>query len=78
VIGTRINAVPELVDDGRSGLLVARGARAELIRALDELIASRERRLEMGRRGRESVESTGDPAVYRQQLVAAILRVAKT
>jgi starch synthase len=75
-IGTRINAVPELVEDGGSGLLVNPADRTQLIDALEGLIASPERRLALGRRGRERVEATADPHAYRQFLVAAIRKVA--
>jgi glycosyltransferase involved in cell wall biosynthesis len=55
VIGTRTGGIPELVLDGETGLLVPPERPDELAAALDSLAADRERRLELGRRGRERV-----------------------
>lgn len=56
VVTTRIMGVPELVEDGVSGRLVAPGRLDELVAALQELVeAPQERRLEMGRAGRARV-----------------------
>jgi glycosyltransferase involved in cell wall biosynthesis len=58
VVATRITGVPELVEDGVSGLLVAPGQVEELAGALARLLAeTAERRADMGRRGRERVEA---------------------
>ena len=56
VIGTRVGGIPELVLDGETGLLVEPERPQELADALDSLAKSRERRLELGRRGRERVQ----------------------
>ncbi len=56
VIGTRVGGIPELVLDGETGLLVEPERPQELADALDSLAESRERRLELGRRGRERVQ----------------------
>jgi glycosyltransferase involved in cell wall biosynthesis len=55
VIGTRTGGIPELVLEGETGLLVPPERPEELAAALDSLAASPERRLELGRRGRERV-----------------------
>jgi glycosyltransferase involved in cell wall biosynthesis len=55
VIGTRVGGIPELVLDGETGVLVAPEHPEELAVALDSLAADPERRLELGRRGRERV-----------------------
>ena len=75
-IGTRINAIPEVVHDGLTGLLVPRDDEQALVEALDALIASPERRREMGARGRPSVAASADPEEYRRKLAAAIRRIA--
>jgi starch synthase len=75
-IGTRINAVPELIDDGVSGLLVAPGDREGLTRALEHLIASADRRREMGGRARDFIVRTAHPEAYRQNLAAIIKTLA--
>ncbi len=55
VVTTRIMGVPELVEDGVSGRLVAPGRLDELVDALAELAADPARRAAMGRAGREKV-----------------------
>jgi starch synthase len=75
-VGTRINAIPELVENGRNGLLVEPGNVEELAHALEGLLASAERRQELGRNAREHAARTADPSRYRAALVAALHRVA--
>lgn len=54
VIGTRIGGIPELIEEGTTGLVAAPGAVEDLARALAAMSAlSPGRRLEMGRAGRE-------------------------
>ena len=75
-VGTRINAIPELVEDGRNGLLVEPGNVEELKHALEQLLASAEQRRALGRSAREHAERTADPSHYRAALIAALHRVA--
>lgn len=56
VIASRIGALPELVEDGRTGLLSDPGDATSLLSAMRELVASPSRRAEMGRGGRERFE----------------------
>jgi glycosyltransferase involved in cell wall biosynthesis len=56
VIASRIGALPEVVDEGRSGLLVDPGDAASLVAAMRELHASPLRRAKMGRKARERFE----------------------
>lgn len=59
VVATRVGSVPESVQDGRTGYLVAPGdSRAMTAHVLD-LFASPERAAEMGRAGRERVIAHG-------------------
>ena len=60
VVATRIAGIPELVEDGVSGLLVAPGSTEQLTRALERLAASRELRVRMGLAGRRKVEERFD------------------
>lgn len=53
-------AVPEIVKDGKTGLLVPPGDVKALARAILSLLGNREQRQEMGRRGRERVEANFD------------------
>ncbi|HEX4734157.1 MAG TPA: glycosyltransferase [Thermoleophilaceae bacterium] len=56
VVATRIMGIPELVEDGESGLLVAPGRVEELAAALAELARDPERRRRLGAGGRATVE----------------------
>ena len=76
-IGTRLNAVPELVKDGVSGLLVPPGDRAALAAALDHLLGDAQRRREWGSHGRAAIVRTAHPDVYRGRLTSAIRRAAR-
>jgi glycosyltransferase involved in cell wall biosynthesis len=56
VIASRIGALPEVVDEDRTGLLVDPGDAASLVAAMRELQASPMRREKMGREARERFE----------------------
>ncbi|HET7694602.1 MAG TPA: glycosyltransferase family 4 protein [Vicinamibacterales bacterium] len=75
-IGSDLNAVPEIITDGHTGLLVAPGDRAALARALDTLIGSAELRDRLGRNARRKIEEDAHPDQHRRQLVALLTRVA--
>jgi glycosyltransferase involved in cell wall biosynthesis len=75
-VGTPINAIPEVVRDGETGLLVGPGDDAALVRAIDTLIASPDLRRGMGARARTLIAASADPERYRHGLAAAIRRVA--
>jgi glycosyltransferase involved in cell wall biosynthesis len=53
VVASRVGGIPELVDDGVSGLLVSPNDPAALADGLTCLLQDRARREQMGRRGRE-------------------------
>jgi glycosyltransferase involved in cell wall biosynthesis len=77
-IGTRLNAVPEIIEDGATGLLITPGDTSGLARAIDALIASAGLRERLGRNARRKIEQDADPDVHRRQLVALITQVAST
>jgi glycosyltransferase involved in cell wall biosynthesis len=56
VIASRIGALPEIVDDDRTGLLVDPGDAGSLLAAMRGLNASPFRREEMGQRARKRFE----------------------
>ena len=56
VVASRIGGIPELVEHGRTGLLVEPGDAAALAHALESLLRDPARLEEMGRRGRLRVE----------------------
>lgn len=76
-IGSRLNAVPEQIDDGVTGILITPGNVDELIGALDRLISSATLREQMGRAARAKVERDADPATHRERLVALIKQVSQ-
>ncbi|MFL5540738.1 MAG: glycosyltransferase family 4 protein [Longimicrobiaceae bacterium] len=76
-VGTGITAIPEVVADGETGILVEPGDRAALAGALDRLLASAELRREMGERARRRIEATAAPGLYRERLAGAIRRLAE-
>ncbi len=55
-IATRVGGVPEVVEEGKSGLLVEYGKPDQLADAIIELLGDEKRRVEMGRAGRARVE----------------------
>jgi len=75
-IGTRLTAVPEIIDDLSTGLLVPRADPAALVQALDTLVASPDLRRDMGSRARAWMARTADPGAYRAALAASIRRLA--
>ena len=62
VIATRIAGIPELVEEGVSGLLVPPGDAVALAAAIGELLADPDRRAAMGRAGRAKVAAEFDQA----------------
>jgi len=74
-IGTAISAIPELIEDGTTGLLVAPGDRGALVRALATLVQSADLRLRMGRAARERMLAIASPAAYAHKLQAVIEHV---
>lgn len=55
VVGCRVGGVPEVVEDGKTGLLVPPGDPAALAEAIRSLLADGELRARMGAAGRQSV-----------------------
>lgn len=74
VVATRVGAIPELVEDGVTGHLVAPGDRAALAGALRSLVASRAQRACMGRAARARAEARFDAARTYARLVALLRR----
>ncbi len=60
VVATRITGIPELIDDGHSGLLVTPARSDELTAALGRLAGSEEERRAMGAAGRRAVTESFD------------------
>jgi alpha-maltose-1-phosphate synthase len=75
-IGTRLNAIPEIIEDGDTGVLVTPGDISGLAAALERLISSAELRTQLGRAARAKIEQDADPDIHRARLVALITQVA--
>ncbi|CAB1128900.1 putative Lipopolysaccharide N-acetylglucosaminyltransferase [Candidatus Hydrogenisulfobacillus filiaventi] len=78
VVVTRLGAFPEIVEDGRSGLMVAPGSVAELAAAMRRVLARPEEAARLGREARARVQAaftlegmvTATEAVYQTALKA--------
>lgn len=57
VVGTRVGGIPELVEDGHTGILAEPGDQAAIADALTLLLRDQNMRVRMGRNGREKVLS---------------------
>ena len=77
VVATRINAVPEIVKDGQSGILVPPGDRSALVGAMRTLIDSAELRHRMGAAAIGRIASA-TPAAYAAQLEQLITAALAT
>ena len=66
VVASAVGGVPEMVDDERTGLLVAPGAAAALADALARLIGDRALREQMGRAGRRDALQRYDLPPFRR------------
>jgi glycosyltransferase involved in cell wall biosynthesis len=58
VIGTRVGGIPEIVEDGKTGLLVAAECPGELAKAIIALLRNEQRRRDLGEAGRRHVETS--------------------
>ena len=76
-IGTRLNAIPETIADGRSGMLIAPGDRAALALAMRTLIDSASLRRAFGAAARADVVERASPDDYRDKLRGIIQSVAQ-
>ena len=62
-VSTRVGGIPEVVEDGKSGLLAAAGDAAALAGSLEALIHDPVRRSEMGRAARARAQALFSPEV---------------
>ena len=77
VVTTRVAGVPELVDDGVSGLLVAPGNAGQLAAALERLATSPEEREKMGLAGRQKIVEEFDAESCAVQLATIFEEMAR-
>ena len=76
-IGTKMNAIPEIVIDGETGVLVPPGDVPALAAAMDALAASPERRAAMGAAARARIEARNSVAAYGRALGGILREVAR-
>lgn len=67
-VASRVAGIPELIEDGRSGLLFTPSDWQDLERQLERLISERSLREEIGQHGQAAVRSTFDISIPAQQL----------
>lgn len=70
VVATRTGSLPQLVEDGRTGLLVPVGDPAALAAALDQLLADGALRAQFGAAGRQKAMRLWHPDAVARQTVA--------
>jgi glycosyltransferase involved in cell wall biosynthesis len=75
VIATNVNAIPEIVQDGTTGLLVRPGDRAALMAALRTLLEQGDLRARMGGAALDRMRTLGAPDRYAAKLDAIIRSV---
>lgn len=78
VISTQHSAIPELVADGVSGILVAEADVESLAAAIEKLTRDPVRRAIMGRQGQAAVATDFDAAVLNQRLVHLFQAISRT
>jgi glycosyltransferase involved in cell wall biosynthesis len=76
-IAPSINAIPEIVEHGRTGILVPPGDAAALVRAMDTVIGSGELRRRLGAAARIRIAGN-TPAAYAARLQSLIASVLDT
>ena len=75
VVSTRVGGIPELVEDGVSGFLIAAGDREALYARLRILLENRGMRAEMGKKAREAVEKHHDIRAIAQRISDIYVRL---
>lgn len=77
VVGTHLNAIPEMVIDGETGLLAPPGDRLALARHLQALVDNAVLRREMGAKGRARAAAEFDAQTNFSRLEDVFVRVAR-
>jgi colanic acid/amylovoran biosynthesis glycosyltransferase len=77
VVSSRLSGIPELVDDGRNGLLVAPGRADDLAEALARLAADPALRQRLGDEGRQTIEREFDLRANAERLVEMFQEAAE-
>ncbi|MSP48670.1 MAG: colanic acid biosynthesis glycosyltransferase WcaL [Alphaproteobacteria bacterium] len=75
-VATRVSAIPEVIEDGLTGLLVEPGDADGLARALGRLVADADLRLRLGRAGHDRLRAHFDQEPELDRLAAKLRRFA--
>jgi glycosyltransferase involved in cell wall biosynthesis len=76
-VSTRVGGIPEVVEDGESGLLAPAGDAAALAESLEALIHDPARRTALGRRRRSAPASCSPPRVIVPRYEALYRRLCR-
>jgi starch synthase len=76
VLASRVGAIPEMLDDGRAGVLVEHGEPRALAGALEALLDDPARAAELGARARERCERRYDARRQFTKLVEHLRTIA--
>jgi glycosyltransferase involved in cell wall biosynthesis len=77
VVVTNVGGISDIIEQGRSGYLVARGDARALNQALESLVDDPEKRRAMGARGREIVESKFNAERTAERLMAVLSSIVR-
>jgi glycosyltransferase involved in cell wall biosynthesis len=77
VVVSAIGGIPEIIEDGKSGYLIAPRDGTALRSALDELLRDPERRLALGERARDRVEARFDAEKTAKELLQLLGELAR-
>jgi glycosyltransferase involved in cell wall biosynthesis len=78
VVASRVGAIPKIIEDGKSGLLVEPGNAKELESALLRLLLSPEQRLRFGQAGFDVVQSKYSSKIMAQMYLSIYTEVLST
>lgn len=76
IVASRIGGIPEMIEDGVTGLLVAPGSEEDLASAIDAAALDPALRARLGNAARERVEQRHGPEAHYQAVLAAYRGVA--
>jgi len=77
VIGAEIGGIPELISDGTDGLVYKSGDHTDLAAKMHTLWAMGDKRIAMGKAGREKVEKNFSPDAHYEKLMEIYNKVVK-
>jgi colanic acid/amylovoran biosynthesis glycosyltransferase len=72
VITTAVAGIGELIEDGKTGLIVPEHDPAAIAEAVKSLVANRERALDMAERGRDQVRAEYDSGINHERILLRI------